>query len=56
MVAVGEYTSDGQPMAELLTWIYTEQNRAFFFSAVPAADLEKLRPQFEALVNSSAIP
>ena len=56
IVAVGEYTSGGAPMVELLTWITSERGRAFFFSAVPAADLDKLRPQFEALVSSTIIP
>jgi hypothetical protein len=56
MVTIGEYFKDGVPMAELLTWIYTEKTHTFFFASVPAQDLERFRPQFEELLASAVIP
>lgn len=65
MVAIADYT-DFDPgssratrrrgMAEYMTWIYTRQTHAFFFSRVPADELERLRPQFDAIVYSAIIP
>ena len=56
IVAIADYTSDGQPMEEYLVWIYTEKTHTFFFSAVPAGQLARLKPQFDALLNSTIIP
>jgi len=56
MVAIGEYTRGPQLMTELLVWIYTEKSHIFFFSSVPADQLHNLKPQFDALVESSIIP
>ena len=64
MVAIADYT-DFDPgsarytkrsMAEYMTWIYTQQTHVFFFARVPADELERLRPQFDAIVYSAIIP
>jgi hypothetical protein len=44
------------PMREYMTWIYTQQSRAFFFARVLAEDVPDLRPVFEQIVNSAMIP
>ena len=56
MVAIGDFTRDTQPMAELLVWIFTERSHVFFFAPVAAGDLHRLKPQFDALVESAIIP
>jgi hypothetical protein len=56
MVAIGDYTGSSGPMEEYLVWIYTENTHTFFFSMVPAGQLAQLKPQFDALVNSTIIP
>lgn len=45
-----------EPMHEYMTWIYTSQSRAFFRARVRVDDLPLLRPSFEQLVYSAAIP
>jgi hypothetical protein len=45
-----------ESMVEYMTWIYTEQSKALFFSRVPADTLGALRPHFERLVSSAVIP
>ena len=64
MVAIADYT-DFDPasprytkrgMAEYMTWVYTQQTHAFFFARVPADELERLRPQLDAIVYSAIIP
>jgi len=56
VVAIADFTESGQKMSEYLTWIYTEHARVFFFSRLPARDLDRLRPQFDQLVASAVIP
>jgi hypothetical protein len=66
IVAIGEYTETFQngefspyaqrAMAELMTWVYTENTHTFFFAPVPLQELERLRPNFDALVYSAIIP
>lgn len=43
-------------MNEYMTWIYTQQSRAFFFARVPEGYLPELRPAFEQLVYSAIVP
>lgn len=43
-------------MNEYMTWIYTQQSRAFFFARVPDGDLPELRSAFEQLVYSAIVP
>ncbi len=55
--ALADYTGDaGMPMAEIMTWIYTENSRVFFFSRVPADKLEQLKPEFDTIVSSAIVP
>ncbi|MBV9504655.1 MAG: hypothetical protein JO323_06580 [Acidobacteriia bacterium] len=54
--AVGEYEQGGQKIAELLTWIYTEHTRTFFFAKLASDDLPVLQVAFEQLVQSARIP
>jgi hypothetical protein len=56
IVAIGDFTSDGQPMEEYLVWIYTEKTHTFFFSAVPAGQLTRLKPLFDGMLSSAIIP
>lgn len=56
MVAIGDFTDPSGPMEEYLVWIYTEKTHTFFFSRVPAGQLARLTPQFDALLNSTVIP
>jgi hypothetical protein len=56
-LAIADYTEpSGRAMAEYMTWIYTGNTRAFFFARVPPDELERLRPQFDAMVYSAIIP
>jgi hypothetical protein len=63
-VAVGQYLAGSdlpgvtwrEPMNELMTWIYTSQSRAFFFSRVRVDDLPPLRPYFDQVVHSAIVP
>jgi beta-lactamase regulating signal transducer with metallopeptidase domain len=54
--AIGEYQLGDQDMAELLTWIYTEHTRTFFFVKTTAADLESLRIPYQQMLESAKIP
>jgi len=54
--AIGEYEQGGQKIAELLTWIYTEHTRTYFFVKVAAADLPALQVPFEQMLQSARIP
>jgi hypothetical protein len=57
LLAIGDYLMQGtnRPMAEYLAWIYTEKNRVFFFSRVPAEDFEALKPQLDVMVQSAVV-
>jgi hypothetical protein len=54
--AIGEYQVNGAPIAELLTWIYSEHTQTFFFAKMPAANLPAVQPSFDRLVLSARIP
>jgi hypothetical protein len=56
LVAIAEYTEGSRSMTEYLTWIYTETARVFFFTRVPAAELDRIRPLFDGMVYSAIIP
>ena len=55
MVAIGDFTDPSGAMEEYLVWIYPEKTHTFF-SRVPAGQLARLKPQFDALLNSVVIP
>ncbi len=54
--AIGEYQLGDQNMAELLTWIYTEHTRTFFFAKTTADELEFLRIPYQQMLESAKIP
>jgi len=54
--AIGEYEQGGKQIAELLTWIFTEHTRTFFFAKMAAEDLSSVQAPFERMVQSARIP
>jgi hypothetical protein len=54
--AVGEYELGGQKISELLTWIFTDHTRTYFFAKMASDDLPAVQPQFEQLLQSARIP
>jgi hypothetical protein len=57
VVATADFIGEaGMPMAEFMTWIYTENSRVFFFSRVPADKLDQLKPDFDTIVSSAIVP
>ena len=54
--AVGEYELGGQKISELLTWIFTEHTRTYFFAKMASDDLPAMQVQFEQLLQSATIP
>jgi len=53
--AVGEYERNGRKITELLTWIFTEHMRVFFFAQVPSGNVPPLQPVFEQIIQSAKI-
>lgn len=58
LFAIGEYFQEGsnQPMAEYLMWIYTQKNRVFFFSRMPADRFDSVRREIDAVVQYAIVP
>ena len=54
--AIGEYEQGGKQIAELLTWIFTEHTRTFFFAKTAAQDLPSVQAPFERMLQSARIP
>jgi len=54
--AVGEYERGGTKVTELLTWIFDEHTRVFFFAQVPSDHVAALQPAFEGIIQSAKIP
>jgi hypothetical protein len=54
--AVADYSRNGRPMNEYLTWIFSAKNHALFFGRVPAAKLDAFRTRLDAIVNSAMVP
>ena len=54
--AIGEYEQAGQKISELLTWIYTEHTRAYFFAKVATNDLPALQVSYEQILQSARVP
>jgi hypothetical protein len=54
--AIGEYEQGGKQIAELLTWIYTEHTRTFFFAKMASGDLPAVQAPSERMVQSARIP
>jgi hypothetical protein len=53
--AVADYTRNGHPMAEYLTWIFSPKAHALFYGRAPAADLDAFRARLDAIVNSAEV-
>jgi hypothetical protein len=57
VVATADFIGERKlPMAEYMTWIYTENSRVFFHSRLPADKLEQLKPEFDTIVSSAIVP
>jgi hypothetical protein len=54
--AIGEYQQLGQPIIELLVWVYTEHARAYLLLRAGPSEIEALQPAFEQLIQSARIP
>jgi hypothetical protein len=54
--AVADYTRNGHPMVEYLTWIFSPKTHALFYGRAPAANLEAFRTRLDAIVNSAVVP
>jgi len=55
--AIGEYKeAAGEPITELLVWIFTEHARAYFDLRARASKFEIFPPAFEELIQSTRIP
>lgn len=54
--AVADYTRNGRPMNEYLTWIFSSRNHALFYGRVPAAKLDGFRSRFDEVINSANVP
>jgi hypothetical protein len=54
--AIGEYKDAGEPITELLVWIYTEHARAYFDLRAQASKFETVQPAFEQLIQAARIP
>ena len=52
----GEYTQNGQPMGEYLTWVGSENTLAEFFGRAPAAGFESFCAQFDVIIETLKIP
>ena len=54
--AIGEYKDAGEPITELLVWIYTVHGRAYFDLRAQASKFETVQAAFEQLIQSARIP
>jgi hypothetical protein len=54
--AVADYTRNGRPMNEYLTWIFSAKNHALFFGRVPPAKLDAFRARLDIVINSAIVP
>ena len=54
--AMADFTMDGQPMTEMLTWIYAENTRVLFFTRVPSSQVTDFKARFDSLVATAVLP
>ena len=54
--AVADYTGNGRPMTEYLTWIFSPKTHALFYGRTPTASLDAFRGRLDAIVNSAVVP
>jgi hypothetical protein len=53
---IGEFTQNGEPMVEYLTWVSGSEANALFFARVPTAGLAALRQRLEPVIESLKLP
>jgi len=53
---IGEFTQNGEPMVEYLTWISGSEANALFFARVPTAGLSALRQRLDPVIESLKLP
>ncbi|HUI77729.1 MAG TPA: hypothetical protein VLY24_07420 [Bryobacteraceae bacterium] len=54
--AIGDSEQAGRKTTELLTWIYTEHTRAFFFMRMVPENMQALQTTFDQILQSAVIP
>ena len=50
--AVADYTRNGRPMVEYLTWIFSPKAHALFYGRAPAGELDSFRARLDTVINS----
>jgi hypothetical protein len=53
---VGQYTLQGQPMREYLTWVGSANALAQFFGRAPAPGFDSYCAQFDVIIETLKIP
>ena len=53
---VADYTGDGVPMTEYLTWVRSDQAGALFFARVTPSGLDAFRQRFDTIIETLRIP
>ena len=53
---IGEFTQNGEPMVEYLTWVSGSEANALFFARVPATGLAALRQRLDPVIESLKLP
>jgi hypothetical protein len=54
--AVADYLTNGQQMAEYVTWIEGPKSRVLFNSRMPASELPAFQSRFDAIIQSAVLP
>jgi hypothetical protein len=54
--AVADYLTNGQQMAEYVTWIEGTKSRVLFNSRMPASELPGFQSRFDAIIQSAVAP
>jgi hypothetical protein len=54
--AIADYDEGGRRIVELLTWIFTEHTKTYFFMKMPLENLPTLQMPFEQMLQSARIP
>jgi erythromycin esterase-like protein len=54
--SIGEFTQNGEPMVEYLTWVSGAEANALFFARVPTAGLTALRQRLDPIIETLNLP
>ena len=54
--AVADYSQNGRPMTEYLTWIFSPKTHVLFHGRPPAAGLDAFRARLDVVVGSAVVP